>query len=129
LIADEGDTFSNSASISIMKRLASFILIASFLAWGSGTLMYWHNCEHAAEDAREDAAIKAAGGPVKPQEHDDSNCEVHAQLHMALLLTSWVPFVVCLGLLLGVLKLVCRILNPHPALICIDCRGPPVLPF
>jgi hypothetical protein len=91
--------------------------------------MYWHQREHAAEDAQEDAAIKAAGGPVKPHEHDDSNCEVHAQLHMALLLTTWAPFVVCLALFLGLLKIACPLRIPQAALIWIECRGPPALPF
>ena len=99
-----------------MQRLAGAILIALFLALGSGALEYAHNLEHAREDAR----VKA---PEK--QHDESNCVFHAQLHAPLLAAAWVPLLVCLGLFVAFLTLLAEQPIPHRPITRLDCRGPP----
>ena len=109
-----------------MNRLAAILLILCFAGIGSGALEYWHDLEHDVEDARADAIAKAAGLPVVPHEHDESNCPVHAQLHMPLLTVAWVPLLVCLGLLIAFLTLIEPVYVPQPIPARIDCRGPPI---
>lgn len=114
-----------------MRRVASALLIALFLSLGSGALESLHNAAHAMEDAAEDATeaafFKATGHPVLPHQHDESNCDIHAQLHMALFLTSWVPLLVLLGLWVAFLSLFPHSLIPRHLPARIDCRGPPSL--
>ena len=109
-----------------MKRIAAILLILCFTGIGTGALEYWHDLQHDAEDARADAIAKAAGQPVLPHEHDESNCPVHAQLHMPLITTAWVPLLVCLGLLIAFLSLIEPSYVPTAISARIDCRGPPV---
>ena len=68
-----------------------------YLALGTGALEYVHNLQHAAEDAREDALHIACGKPVEHHEHDDGNCEIHQQLHLAFFFDGSVLFVIALS--------------------------------
>ena len=78
-------------------------------------------------DAAEDAAAHAAGQPDKQHApHDESNCEFHAQLHLPLLVTAWVPLLVLAGLFVAFLTLLAASPVSHRFPIRIDCRGPPV---
>jgi hypothetical protein len=104
-------------------------LLLVFLALGTGTLEYLHNLQHAQEDAREDALLARKGGPLTPHEsheHDDSNCPVHAQLHLPLMSGGWVPLLVLLGLFVAFLSLLSQPLIHRAVPARIDCRGPPV---
>ena len=51
----------------------------------------------------EATVAKAAGLPDAPvpAQHDESNCEVHAQLHIPLMAAAWVPVLILLGLVLS----------------------------
>ena len=108
-----------------MYRFASFFLVLCFLGLGSGGMEYVHNLQHDAEDAIEDAKARAAGLPAEQHHHDESNCHVHAQLHLGLVSTGWVPFLVALGLLVAFLTLRDQPLIPRAMPVRIDCRGPP----
>jgi hypothetical protein len=111
-----------------LKKLASILLLACFLALGTGTLEYLHNLQHAEQDAREDAAAKASGQPVDEHHHDDSNCQVHAQLHMPFTGgAGWLPILVFLGLFVAFLTLLDTPLIPRLTPARIDCRGPPTV--
>jgi hypothetical protein len=93
------------------------ILIALFLALGSGAMEYVHNRDHAREDARAHLPLG--------QHHDESNCVLHAQLRAPIVAGAWVPLLVCLGLLVAFLTLLNEQPVPHRPLTRLDCRGPP----
>lgn len=97
----------------------------AYLALGTGALEYVHNLQHASEDARIDALAAAAGAPATSHPHDDSNCDIHAQLHMAIFLSHWLPVLVCLGLFVAFVILLDSPLIPRPQPVRIGCRGPP----
>jgi hypothetical protein len=109
-----------------LYRWASFVLLLCFLGLGSGGLEYAHNLQHDAEDAIEDAKAKASGLPVERHHHDESNCHVHAQLHLGCIPVGWVPVLISLGLWVSFLTLMDRPLIPRAMPVRIDCRGPPV---
>jgi hypothetical protein len=109
----------------LVKRLAALALLCGFLLLGTGTAEYLHNLAHAREDASADAAAITAGQPVRHHQHDDSNCDLHRQLHLPILSAGWLPLLVCLGLFIAFLSLI-----TPPPISCrvpvrLDCRGPP----
>ena len=108
-----------------MKRLAAILLLICFLPLGTGGLLYLHEMQHQREDAQQDAIAKAAGAPITPHHHDESNCQTCAQLHMPMLAAGWTPILICLGLLIAFLTLLDAPLISRPAPSRIDCRGPP----
>jgi hypothetical protein len=108
-----------------LKRLGAILLIGCFLGIGSGVLEYVHDLVHDMEDAQQDAICVRLGIPVQPHHHDESNCEVHAQLHMPLLMAGWTPLLICLGLFVAFLTLLDTPLIPRLVPARIDCRGPP----
>jgi len=119
-----------SAQFHNVNRIASILLLFSVLGIGSGALDFLHELGHQAEDARMDAMAKAAGIPPLKHEHDDSNCDVCAQLHMiSLILIGWMPMLIFLGLFIAFLTLLPRRLIPRPLPARIDCRGPPATVF
>jgi hypothetical protein len=111
----------------------------TFLLLGSGALEYLHNRAHELEDRMEDqkeAMVEAMAAPPlpsnmrripvqRPHEHDENNCEMHAQLHLAVILYAWTPLLVCLGIWIAFLSLLAVALIPRPLPERIDCRGPP----
>jgi hypothetical protein len=101
-----------------VRRLTGVILIGLFLAMFSGGMEYAHNRQHAREDA-------LAGTPH--QQHDESNCVLHAQLRAPILSGGWVPLLVCLGLFVTFLTLLADQPAAHRPLTRLDCRGPPAL--
>jgi hypothetical protein len=109
-----------------VKRIAAILLLFVFLGLGTGVLQYLHQLQHAAEDARYNALAKAAGLPPVHQNHDESNCEFCAQLHIPLMLAGWTPILICLGLLVAFLTLIDLPLVALAVPARIDCRGPPV---
>jgi hypothetical protein len=113
--------------IVVLNRLASILLLICFAGLGSGAMKYLHDLQHDAEDAVTDALRKAAGLPIEHHEHDETNCPVHAQLHMQFTATSYVAIIICLGLFVAFLTLLEKPLIPRQLPARIDCRGPPVL--
>lgn len=106
-----------------MQRLAAIILVIGFLLLGAGALEHLHNLDHARQDA---ALAQASHHPVKPAPcHDETNCPLHAQLHMPTVSVAWVPLLIVLGLLVAFLTMAAPPLTPQPALARLACRGPP----
>jgi hypothetical protein len=111
-----------------LNRVAAIILLICFLGLGSGALNYVHQMQHRREDAIVDAKLRAAGLPVYPHHHDDSNCELCAQLHMQYVpIHCWTPLLICLGLFIAFLTLIDEPLISRQAPARIDCRGPPLV--
>ena len=109
-----------------MRRVAAILLLICFAALGTGTLEYLHNLQHAREDAVEAAAAKAAGLPEKSQPaHDETNCDVHAQLHVPLMAAAWVPVLVLLGLFVAFLTQLAPVPPVLELTTRLACRGPP----
>ena len=110
-----------------VKHLTAYLLALLFLAIGTGALEYVHNLQHAAEDAREDALLVASSHSMGTPEHhhDETNCAVHAQLHMPISIVGWVPLLVSLGLFVAFLSLLTPPLVSCPVRLRIACRGPP----
>ena len=109
----------------LLKRFAAILLLMGFLGLGSGALQYLHDPQHAADDARFDAMAKAAGLPPIQHQHDESNCEFCAQLHIPLMLAGWTPILICLGLFVAFITLLDTPLIATAIPARIDCRGPP----
>lgn len=110
-----------------MRRVASILLLLCFAALGTGALEWLHNQEHEREDAIQLAAARAAGLPDLPKPtHDDSNCAVHAQLHLLVMAAGWVPVLVSLGVLVAFLSLLDAPLVSQRTPLRIACRGPPL---
>jgi hypothetical protein len=110
-----------------LKRLASILLLLTFLGLGSGALDYLHELQHAREDAIADVRAKADGRPIVPHHHDESNCETCAQLHIQFVFVRWVPTLICLGLFVAFLTLLDTPLISRLTPARIDCRGPPAV--
>jgi len=111
-----------------VRRIAALLLVACYLCLGSGALEYWHNAEHAVEDARMAALASAGGAPLQHLPlHTDFNCPEHARLHLPLISAGWVPILVFLGLFVAFLTTLRPRLIAQRVIERIDCRGPPVL--
>lgn len=105
-----------------MQRAVGIILLAVFAATGSGLLKYLH--------LREDAAsaphlLPQSSISLPHEDHDESNCPICMTLHMQIVVTGYVPLLICLGLLLAFLSLLTSQPSTRMALIWIECRGPP----
>jgi hypothetical protein len=100
------------------RRWVILPLVVLFLAWGTGTLDYLHNIDH----LRQDAKNPSAPLPV----HDDSNCVIHAMLHVPMAATQWVPLLICLGLFIAFLSLLESLPVSLRAVWIQACRGPPI---
>jgi hypothetical protein len=110
-----------------MQRFAAIILLLCYAALGSGAAEYWHNAEHAAEDAALIQAAQDSGSPLDHVPlHDESNCPIHAQLHICCMVVGWTPLLICLGLLVAFLTLLTSRLPIQRAALAICCRGPPI---
>ena len=116
-----------------MRRAVAILLSIAFLVLGTGALEYLHNLDHKHEDAQRAAAAAATSlsHSESPAHHDhaplhnDTNCEIHAQLHMPTISAGWVPLLVCLGLFVAFLTLLASEPVSHRPLLRLDCRGPP----
>jgi hypothetical protein len=111
-----------------VRRISSLILLLTFLCLGTGLLEYLHDLHHEYEDRMEEIAAQKQGkkSPVAPI-HDESNCFVHAQLHIARLPVAWIPLLILLGLFVAFLTLIAPPLVSQRQLFRIDCRGPPLV--
>lgn len=107
-----------------MRRAAVAVLVLAFLTLGSGALEYVHNLSHLHQHA--EAAGHHDDAPADDQ-HDATNCFLHAMLRAPLLSGGWTPILICLGLFVAFLTM----LSARPAAqrvrARIDCRGPPAL--
>lgn len=106
---------------------AAIILALAFLGLGTGVFQHLHELQHRWEDARADAVASASGKPIEPHHHDESNCDVHAQILLAFFLQSCALIVHCVGalvtfLILFDLQCVAKQVARRP-----DCRGPPLV--
>jgi len=109
-----------------VKRITAILLACWFVALGSGALEALHDLQHDREDAAIAAADRAAGRPERdPPQHDESNCPVHAQLHIPFISAGWVPVLVCVGFFVAFLTLSPASLVSHRSPVRPDCRGPP----
>jgi len=117
-----------------MRRLMTYALLFAFLLLGSGALEYIHNWAHELEDrlSDEDEAKLApsppngSAGPLHRQHHhDESNCETHAQLHLAIILHVWAALLGRLEIWVALVSLLAVPLIPRSLPVRIGCRGPP----
>jgi len=110
-----------------MQRLAAIMLLLSYAALGSGGAEYLHNAAHAAQDATIVNARKQSGPPLNHFPlHDESNCPIHAQLHVCCMAVSWIPPLVCVGLFVAFLTLHASRLAVQRIALAMPCRGPPI---
>ena len=109
-----------------MRRLAGAAVGLWFLALGTGLVGHLHDLQHDRDDAALIAMARASGAPMPViPKHDESNCLVHALLHLPMITAAWVPLLVLVGLFIAFLTM----LRPAPVMarlpVRIDCRGPP----
>lgn len=90
-------------------------------------LEHFHNKDHACEDAALVAEAHAAGLPAPaPAHHNETNCFIHALLHLPLMLAGWVPLLVLMGLFVAFLTLLTHPLVSLRIPARLYCRGPPL---
>jgi hypothetical protein len=106
-----------------VRRFAVLPLLVCFLALGTRAAAFLHDLEH----QQRDAVLVNAGvlPPAQQPIHNDSNCRIHAQLHMPMLAAAWVPLLVCVGLFVAFLTLLPARLLPQSRGLAFNCRGPP----
>ena len=111
----------------VIRSISSILLLLTFLSVGTGFMEYLHDLQHEYEDHLEELAALKQGkkAPVAPI-HDESNCFVHAQLHIARLPVAWVPLLILLGIFVEFLTQIAVPLISQRQLFRIDCRGPPI---
>jgi hypothetical protein len=109
-----------------LRRFPSILLVAVFLAIGTGGLEYLHNLDHQRLDSQQADLTTKDGLPSHPSPlPDDNHCKIHAQLHQPVSVTAWTPLLVLLGLFVAFLTLLAPDPVSHRPLLRLDCRGPP----
>ena len=106
-----------------MRYWAAIPLICWFLIFGSGAVGYVHSLEHQREDAA--LAISAQIPPSNSPVHDDTNCQMHAQLHMPMISVGYLPLLVCLGVFVAFLSMLTPALPSQRLPLAFNSRGPP----
>jgi len=110
-----------------MPRRFALIVLLAFLPLCTGALEYLHDLEHEMEDEAAGALVQVdAGTPRLPPKHDETNCPVHAQLHMPILPVPWIGLLILLGLLVAFLTMLAPLPVMRRLVLTIDCRGPPL---
>jgi hypothetical protein len=110
-----------------MQRVAAIFMVLCYTALGSGAVEHWHNLQHAAEDAVVLSAAREAGMPLDHAPvHDESNCELHSQLHLSAMAVAWVPLLIFLGLFVAFLTLLAPRMVAQQVAFASFCRGPPI---
>jgi hypothetical protein len=107
-----------------VRRITGLILLAVLTLAQSGWLNYLHLEEHLS--APHAAALHLSiSAPTPGDDHDENNCSVCMNLHMAVSATKYIPLLICLGILVAFLSL----LTPRPRAlreaVWIEGRGPP----
>ncbi len=110
----------------MLRRLSSILLLITFLGLGTGGLSYLHDRQHEAEDAAEAADRRAAGLPVEQHHHDETNCRVHAQLHLHFTAGGADPSPISIGPPVAVLAITSEPLTHRGPPYRADCRDPPL---
>lgn len=122
--------------IALVTRALIILSIAWFVALGSGAVEYAHNAQHAREDAGLAGPSGSAGGDQDnsashrspaPRHHDDTNCAIHAQLHVPLVSLVPVLLLICAGLLVAFVTQIAAPLVSIRIPARQDCRGPPAV--
>lgn len=101
----------------MLRRGVIVLSVLWFVALGAGALEHAHNSHHAWEDRHHSDA------PV----HDDSNCAVHAQLHLPLMAAGTPPTILPQGEVLAVLIERAPAMRALRVPTRLDCRGPPAV--
>ena len=110
-----------------LGRATSFVVLLATSALGSGLALHLHNSSHAAEDAARVEARAKEGLPPEPlPEHDENNCEIHAQLALPLFSHGHVALLWMVGPHVGSLTALPRMVLLSGVRDRIRCRGPPV---
>ena len=108
-------------------RFVAAILIACYVALGSGAMERWHNAQHAADDAAQLSVTSRAGIPFAPiSDHNDTNCAIHGLIHFSTSVVAWVPLLICLGLFIAFLTMLPRPIPVARYFHFVSCRGPPL---
>jgi hypothetical protein len=110
----------------VVRCLTALLLALCFMALGTGSLEYLHALDHDREDVALAKSLDAPPGhlPAHPV-HDDTNCLLHAQLHMPMISIGWAPFLICVGLFIAMALLAAPRLSPQRAAVPANTRGPP----
>jgi hypothetical protein len=112
--------------VKLIRVTSALIAVVCVAALGSGALQYLHELDHAKADARQDAMVRAAGLPVGPHHHDEANCRICVQLHMAYCEVGWKIWLSLVGALIACAGVVDIERRGRAAPGRIGCRGPPM---
>jgi hypothetical protein len=112
-----------------VRRLIAILQLLVFLAVASGAAGALHQQQHHHTGARSSVvgvSSHITSGDSDP-DGDEGHCQLCFDLHAAAIAVSWIPLLVCLGLLITFLtELPSRLPSPRiPDRL--DCRGPPAL--
>ncbi|MEO6435327.1 MAG: hypothetical protein ABIP55_06145 [Tepidisphaeraceae bacterium] len=112
-----------------MRRIATILLIGTFVALGAGVLEHAHYLQHVHDDALAAAdSSDSSHQEGKDGSHGDpADCLLHGLLHAPLLSAGWAPLLVCLGTFVAFLTLLAERPAAVRLLARLDCRGPPAL--
>ena len=107
----------------MVRHFAAIVLLACFLALGSGALEYLHALEH----QRQDSALAQRNQTPQPYRpiHNDLNCAIHAMLHMPMVCAALAALLICLGIVTAFLGLPASTLLAQQWHAAFNCRGPP----
>ena len=131
---------SNCDAPFVRMRFPAILLSTWFALLGTGAAEFAHNLQHRHEEHLA-AAAAAEHAHATDQDHDhdddsapgsplpsDSNCPVHAQLHLPLMAGAWLPPLVLSTASVPLVPPPPASLVSHRSPARIDCRGPPALP-
>lgn len=101
-------------------------MIVCIGALATGGLAHVHNQAHEHEDAAlvEQARRDGESLPHSPV-HDETNCDLHAQLHLPLLSAGYVPLLILFGIFVAFLTLLPASVISYRPQTRLGCRGPP----
>jgi hypothetical protein len=103
------------------RRGTSILIIAAIFLLGSGAIARIHDAAHALHDST------AADDHEDHRHHDETNCDLHAQLlNTPVAPAGSVPLLVLLGLFVAFLTQLPQSIERRHVAQRIDCRGPPV---
>lgn len=104
----------------MLRRFWSTFLLLTWCALGTGLLAHLHNVQHEQEDRRE-----VRLGHHGPVQHDERNCDLHAQLCAPVMSQTTIIVVPTAGVLLETLQPVDQTVHVDPIRLLHACRGPP----
>ena len=110
-----------------MRRFPAILLLLGFAVLGSGLLQDLHLRTHRLEHAAAHPRHHDDDAPAAPEQHEEADCGLCANLLLPRLSVGWVPVLICLGLFVVLVTHLAPRLAPQRSSGRIDCRGPPVL--